>query len=137
MKFTLHESERIGSSPALGLAVEGWNNLFLEGHNSDGVCLQWDQSLVWASVGPIPVGLIAWTYVESQQTIWIWLSYVKPQYRRKGVFRKMYSRLQQVAIEKKAVKISGGMKFNNLPMMSAARKCGRAQESITFSEILK
>lgn len=57
--------------------------------------------------------------------IWIWLSYVEPDMRRKGVFKQLWFALEQITRAKGISKIVGAVRFSNAPMNAAALSRGR------------
>lgn len=72
-----------------------------------------------------PVGFLAYSWDEEAEEIWIELSFILPEYRRKGIYTALFERLVQIANRKGASSVRSGIHPNNEPMLKAAVSTGR------------
>jgi ribosomal protein S18 acetylase RimI-like enzyme len=72
------------------------------------------------------VGCIVFYEPEDEEgLIWEALTYVKPVWRRRGVYRKLWTALVKEVQERHVTKISGSVHVENFGMRAAALKIGR------------
>jgi GNAT superfamily N-acetyltransferase len=136
MDTEIKTSEKMNGSPALPLLVEGWSELFRNGHASPDVAIAWDHSVLWIEDGGVPVAAMSYHYTDWNRQFWINLGYVKPSHRRRGLYRKLYEEAHRIAVEKKAHHISGGTNWNNHIMRATAEDLGRKPDYVIYTEVL-
>lgn len=113
--------------------AEGWNEILQAGNGEDAVCPNWDQEAIVAKVDGDVAGVLTFVEFEAYRHIWIYLSYVRPRYRRQGLFRKMFDRLTEIAREREVPEIQSGVSARNTTMQKVNARLGRKVESLTYS----
>jgi len=88
-----------------------------------------------AKSGKSIIGFII--YDQYEGGYWIYLSYVKKNKRRQGVYSKMYKKLRKLAKENNKTFIESSTHITNLSMRMAAIENGRNGSFITYKEEIK
>lgn len=113
--------------------IKGSNQLVRSGmvENKDefGFCL-WGNAMVAYSRNGKVVGVM--TYQKQNEGLWINLSFVDKSYRRRGIYRAMYSMLKETCIKDKKKFIESSTHIKNKAMQACAKKTGRAASYVTL-----
>lgn len=96
----------------------------------------WDCKALFAESDGTIVGFLCWKITEWRQEAWICLGYVKPDYRRQGVYTMLYQALRAECKRLKLRSIAGGIHHLNTAVIKAAEAQGRALEEGTWREWL-
>jgi hypothetical protein len=128
----------LNETPALDLAIRGWADAqernFGDGsmncHSSLKAFIGWSDS-GGVSSRRVPVGVITFENEPALKRVWVFQSYVLPEYRRRGIYTAMWDSLVLHAInECKAKSIQSGVHVKNVEMRAAAKSQGRIEEFI-------
>jgi GNAT superfamily N-acetyltransferase len=113
---TLELFKKIVNTPALPLAVEGWNALNKQGYTESGeVMIHWDHCAILArDPAGLASGVLTFQHLEWCSTINTCIAYVLPNKRRRGIHTKMWRLLVDFARAEKVVHISSGVHEANL-----------------------
>lgn len=112
------------------MAQRAYVELAESGFGIDEIALHWEQNAVVALDGTAPIGVMVWTEEKWNKGLWLLLSYVSPDHRRRGVFTAMWSALVEKAKEKKLGFIRSMTNVHNYPMRAAAEKVGRVEDCV-------
>ncbi len=77
------------------------------------------------------VGFIIFSHEEKEVTLDIRLGYVRPEYRRRGVYRQVWTALVEHARTLGVLRIWGGTDVRNEPMRKFWASVGRKEESVS------
>lgn len=123
----------LNRTPALPLAVEGWFRLFQQGLAGDTVQVQWDHnSLVAFDNDDVAMGIITYAHLEYLKSLTVCIGYVRPAYRRLGVYRALWDALVGKATEMKASVIDSSTFIENAPMRAVASDQRRRETSVNL-----
>lgn len=117
----------------MAIVAEGWAAILADGNGEDAVCPAWDQEVIAAIVDGKVVGIVTFTVSEWANYLWVHLSYVRPQYRRQGLFRTMFEKLTEIAQEREIPEICSGVSARNTAMQKVNVRLGRKIESLVYS----
>lgn len=93
-----------------------------------------DNGIVWAEVRGATVGCMTYKWQDWNDKMFINISFVSEGLRRQGVYMKMNARLREIAIERGAIEMMGGIDVDNAAMRACAERCGRVATGILYSE---
>lgn len=117
----------------LPLAVEGWHHLLTNGlvdiHVS---AFDWDNDYVVAWLDGEPVGLIVFAHQVWNKVLLVRFGYVQPQWRRMGIYQRLWEALVKDAQERKIPRISSATYLTNTAVRSLAEKQGRGELMVTL-----
>lgn len=133
--------DQINNTDALVLAIEAHYELMKAGLSNPMQMVGWDNSAILARTEGhlrtgtimIPAGVITFEHAKWQKRVYIQLGYVKPEYRRQGIYRAMWDELVRKARELNAKQIMGVVSAQNHDMLAAAKSLGRYQHSINLA----
>jgi RimJ/RimL family protein N-acetyltransferase len=137
-EFTIKHFSLIGQCPdAVELAVMGWLELIQKIGDSDGsLKIGWDHRAIVAQNDGLTVGVMTWSDEEHLGRLWINLSFVRPDFRRRKVHTIMFQELVEKAKELGRRRIGAGTFVGNKKSLAAMKKQGRILKySITEYEI--
>lgn len=105
MSFTVEYSRSAADTQAFALIAEGWNELVQEGVTPDGVGVPSisEQSEVLYAVNSDDsdvIGVLTWKTTSSVFEVGI--AYVEPSSRRQGVFKSLFTSLEEMAVKRGA-----------------------------------
>lgn len=135
----------IGGTAAAALATKGWSECYDNGWSNGSLNMDDSHDAFLASFRAkadfavdgfvdLNVGVLTWVYFENTRTVWVWQSYVKPEYRGRGIYRKMWHAMVEYARDElKARKIESGTHVNNTVMRKVAEKMGRREIAVVLS----
>lgn len=127
--------EGLNGTPALPLALRGWTDLVDRGMCRNVVMLFWDNWAVVAELDGTPVGVITFSKSDWLREFHISIGFVLPEYRRRGVYRAMWTDLVAWARELKFRAIEGSTKAENATMRSVAAALGRREDVTLHFEL--
>lgn len=137
MHRRIFETKQIGGLPIFDLAIEGVSELRARDLAIAGCFpVGWDDEAIWCEIDGVPVGLIAFQHQRWLRSVYITLSYVKSEHRRRGIWEEMYERLRTRAIELDCRRISGTVSANNRAIEAAALSVGRKLVAHVYEEML-
>ncbi len=141
-RYKLYQSDSLASSPALPLIVQGWAQMLEKGmadpHSPNVVSS--DHHVLWVEdtqEANQVVAAMSYMNYQSSNTFWICVSYVRPEYRRLGLYKTMYSRLKQLARKGSYSSICSGVVESNTVMQETAQSTGRKKFYSVWKEDLK
>lgn len=79
------------------------------------------------------IGAISYDRVEHTNSIFIYIGYVEPSARRKGVYRAMFDRLVEEARARNVLRIQGSTFITNELMMKVMEALGRKPVATMFN----
>lgn len=124
----------LDASGALLMAVEGYAALLREGladpHYN---MLSGTYKTVTCSTKRRGIiGLICFDEWNTPERFWIYFAYVKPECRRRGVYRGMWNHLLDIAKASNVKSIGSATYVENEPMKATYEALGRRARSITY-----
>jgi GNAT superfamily N-acetyltransferase len=138
VNLRLHQAEQLNGCAALELAVEGWRQLLIKKTASAGlVLLHWDDRVIWFEHKREVIAVMTYRVMDWNKTIWIGLSFVCPQWRKRGLYRRMYRALRVIAAKKGIAAIESGISPTNKVMIAAAQRCGRTLSHLVYRDGLE
>jgi GNAT superfamily N-acetyltransferase len=72
-----------------------------------------------------PIGVLAYQWDTEDDGIWIELTHIAPEWRRKGVYTALFAELVRIGHERGATAIRSGIHRENTAMIRAAIRTGR------------
>lgn len=126
----------LNGTPAAELAVRGWCDVVERGLGDGSLNMSSSLKAVigYAANGRdmLPVGVITWDSEGAR--IWVYQSYVQPEFRGRGVYIAMWHALVDHVTKEfpKARSIESATHIRNLAMREIAKKLGRREEAITL-----
>lgn len=121
----------IANTEALPVAVDAWHALQVARHCGRLVLISWDDAALLA-VRPdgAPMGIITYRVKPEWRVIEIWLGFVYPAFRGRGVYRALWGELVKVATFEGAAEIVSGTHTTNTTMRAVAAKLGRTESGV-------
>lgn len=126
---TVHE---VACTPLMLILARATLELAENGYDGGTTPFSWNSSAIYAECDGKIVGVLAWKRIDWQKQLWIEVGYVLPDYRRRGIYRKMFERLVEKAKALSVRSIAGGVDPDNLAMRHVADSLGRKATSITY-----
>jgi RimJ/RimL family protein N-acetyltransferase len=134
MNLEVCHYEGLNHTPAVALAQQGWAESIKDGLSEPIVALGWDQNAIVASIEDgTPVGVLVWAKQDWGKQIVVVFGYVLPEFRRKGVYDKLWLALVDKAKELKITRILGETHIDNQAMRAVAKKHGRHERSVMLT----
>lgn len=125
MNITAEHFENINRTPAMKLLVEGWFTLLQDGLSEPIVSIFHDDEAVVGYADGQPAGVISAFFVAWSKTTYIRIGYVRPVFRRQGVYTCMWKKLVEVAQERKMRALEGNTLVGNAAMLATSDSLGR------------
>lgn len=125
--------EGLNYTPAVELGYRANLELMQLGLGEAVQTLSWDHNAIVAYEADTPIGVIVWSEEKYNKHIWVTLSYVLPQHRRKGVFAEMWKALIEKAIVLKVMHIRSMTHARNHRMRDVAKKLGRVEDAVRLT----
>lgn len=135
MNVTIENIQKLAGSDATDIAVEGWWDLIQRGLMGDKeYLLQWNNSALLArdEAGQI-VGVLLYQDVDWQNRVGVVLGYVRPTFRRKGVYGKLWAALIEQAQVLGRARIEGATHKENDVMQHVMQKLNRSATRIVYN----
>lgn len=129
--------EGLNDTPAALLAVAGWVDTVEHGFGDGSLNMNSGLKAVigYAANGRdmIPAGVITWDK-NGESSVWIYQSYVIPEFRGRGIYRAMWEALiDHVTKELPKVRtINSATHIRNAAMRAIAKQQGRSEEAVTL-----
>ncbi len=131
--ITVRHYDCVNNTPAFRLAIAAQEDMVAEGFASETIVIRGDSPVLVAFFDnpenepriKVPAGFITYTHNRGNRSIALNVGWVKPDYRRRGVYRTLWERLVEKAQELGAVKILGGTHVANARMRAVGRALGR------------
>ena len=83
------------------------------------------------------VGILVFYINKRVKSCWISHAFIDKEYRRKGMYVRMYKKLRARCIRKNCRSIAGGIKPENKAMIATAKKIGRELVGLRYAEDLR
>ncbi|NTG07248.1 GNAT family N-acetyltransferase [Rhizobium rhizogenes] len=99
-------------------------------HNADGV--HYSHAAIVARLNGEIIGIISYDHIEYNQSIFIYSGWVDPAHRRKGIYRQLFGKLREIAVEKGVLRIQGATAYTNTDMQDVIEKLGRRPVAIFY-----
>lgn len=124
MNIKIIRYETINYTPAVMLATEGWLEQNAAGIGEPSASIHWQQKAIVAFNDDTPMGVITWTDQQHLGAVFAEQVFVKPEWRRLGVFKAMWADLAAQARELKRSHIRLGTNPNNHVAQKVYETCG-------------
>lgn len=129
--------QRIDGSIALPIYARGFSDIMESPFRPPSSTFYPNIEAVIAIEDEKVVGIISYFLdKETETSYWINLSYVLPSHRQKGVWKKMYKKLVEVAKSRHIKVIEGGIHVDNTAMIESAKSVGRRAKFVTYTHDL-
>jgi GNAT superfamily N-acetyltransferase len=125
--------KKTNGSPAIPILVKAWAELLEKGFISSSVPVGAEHEVFAAKADGTIVGVITFYKAEWHNCMWLQLGYVLPEYRNRGIYRKLWNHLVEHSKTQGVATIDGGVDINNTEMLKVAERLGRKAVSITVS----
>lgn len=127
--------EGLNGSAAVSLALRGWIEINDAGLHDGTMNVH---AGLHAIIGHaqngrdmLPVGVITFDHDVNFNRVWIFQSYVVPEFRGRGVYTAMWAKLVEHSAEKLHVRsIEGATHVRNSAMRAVAKRMGRVEEAV-------
>ena len=91
-----------------------------------------DQVITAETEDGVAVGVISYAHAKWAKHIDLKIGYVTPEFRGKGVYRRLWAALVEKAQELKVKEIMGNTHMENSTLRSAAKAFGRAEVGVVL-----
>ena len=91
--ITTEHVENINRTPAVLLALKGATEIIEDGFGDSVLLVQWDHEAIIGYVADEPVGVITFSHTKWVRQLDVSIGYVRPEFRRMGLYRAMWSAL--------------------------------------------
>jgi GNAT superfamily N-acetyltransferase len=133
-KTVIKHYEQINFTPAIPIAVRGQHELLEAGLSEPVALFHWENRAIVAFHGQTPVGVIIWDLAAHRKEANIIIGYVVPEYRRAGIYKRLYAQLIKVAKEKGCNHIRGYTSVRNTALRSFAKTAGRSEMGVMINQ---
>lgn len=137
MKIEFEWFDRLEGAAA-ALALEGWLECRSAGFAADQPFHMngYTKSVV-AYIDAVPVGSIAFEHMDFDKSLFVSMSFVRLEHRRKGLYRAMRDRLvYEAKTVFKVSKITSAVHVNNINMHQIAEHLGFRADAVMFTQTL-
>ena len=128
--LAISHHDGINHTPAFAIALEGHLALIREGLAPEAQIVSWDDQAILATIDGEPVGVMLWRKPDHWRDVTLDLGYVRPAFRRLGVYRAMWDALVVCAQDCGARRITSVTSVDNADMRAVAVKLGRREATI-------
>lgn len=137
MSIEVKEYPRLANTPALRLAMLGWVDVFERGLG-ERTCNVYSNLKGLVAFAPngkdlIPAGVMTYDHTEHNNEIFIYQSYVIPEFRGIGCYTALWNAMVAKGIELKAAKICSATSMRNSAMRAIAARQGRTEDFVYTS----
>lgn len=124
--------DQIGGSRATPIAVAGWHYLHQNGLvNNNTWAVNWDdEAIIGVNLADRPIAILIFSHQKWLKTIYVKLGYVEADFRRKGVYGKLWEKLVEIAQERNVPYIEGATMLQNAAMRSQAKQMDRVEYGV-------
>jgi hypothetical protein len=129
----------INHTPALILGMKGWLEIYEAGLAQCVLPFSWDNNAVMCTDNGHEVGVIVWSEQKWCKSAYIIMGYVKPEFRRIGIYKLMWNNLVE-HIKKNhpdLIKLEGGTHPKNMDMREVMHRLQRKATSYNYTYDLK
>jgi GNAT superfamily N-acetyltransferase len=127
----IREYDGPNQTPAVALIARAWPEMLTNGTAAPELIGNWDHQAIVHFIDGVATGLITYEHVKYRKMLWIHLGYVAPEFRGRGIYRLLWTRLIAIAQKLGAVQIQGGTHVGNASMLACAKALGRKELFIT------
>lgn len=130
----LHHVEKVVGTPAPAIIARAWVDLLEQGLIQDHMIpIGWDDSAFYITDGDRFVAVLSYFAAEWNGGAHVKVGWVAPEYRRRGLYRRLWSALVERAREKGWMRIEGATAANNAPLQAFAASVGRELTAFSYS----
>ncbi len=132
--FTIRRIEKLAQfPPAIPLALGGLLSLIEAGLTEESSTgLGYESLLVVALDGLQVVGVLLYAVQEYRLSLTVEYGFVHPDYRRQGIYRRLWEEIKLIAAETKIKKVIGITHVNNRSMQTVMEHLGRTVSYLTY-----
>lgn len=134
--ITIEHYDMVDLSPAIIMIHEGCLELARKGY-MDTLHVYWDDKVIALRIDSDLVGVMTYRKIQHTSSLWISLSYIDPQHRGAGLYKKLYAELVVKAKEEKVRFIDSGTDVNNHQAQRAFASVGRKVTSYSYRSEVK
>lgn len=125
--------KQLGGTRYMMEAVHAHSMLLREGRSDEYAQLvSWSDEAIVALDGEQCAGVLTFLKTDHTNGFSVCLGYVLPEYRRQGVYRRMWDCLVEEAKARSVAYIWGVVRVNNEDMREVVKKLGREEESVNI-----
>jgi GNAT superfamily N-acetyltransferase len=134
MTISVRLFDRLNNTPAAELATRGWLECVEKGWTDGSLNASSDQKAFVAYVENgrevLPAGVMTWKHFGDTNEIYVFQSFVVPEFRGRGVYTALWQSMVSKAIDLKASAICSGTHSQNRAMRTIAAKQGRREQFV-------
>lgn len=133
MEFKIEEPVTVAECKgASAFMTATMNDLFHLGYGPNEGATPWyyKDKVIVARWNDEIVGLIAYRFEKGDGSLWVILGGVKPNYRLRGCYTKLFAKLVEVARKEGAVRIEASTHVTNNAMRCFNKKLGRTETHV-------
>lgn len=123
---------QISGSRAMEIAIEGEAFLHAQGFSSPHLHVQWNHEALVADVDGEAAGILVYADVDWKNEVWVVLGYVRPHFRRRGIYRALWEALVVRARQAGRPRIGGDTSIKNKAMQQTMEALGRRPVAIIY-----
>lgn len=97
-----------------------------------GSCYSWDEPAVVAYVDGVPAGVCHYQINKDKQELWMNINYIRPEFRGKGLYRKIREDIIRIATEAGANAVRNWVHASNDKSIKANVAVGSKVVGFTF-----
>lgn len=112
--------------------MEAWNDLLQRGMTGGSILVDWEQCAFYAEEDGQVVGVLTYKVYDHDHSLYIAVGYVKPEYRKQGVYRSLWDAAVEKAREKSCTHVTGVTHWDNAEMQAVMKHMGREPRYITY-----
>jgi len=137
-EFSIEHVSQIGGSPYHFAAIKAWVEIVEAGYGDGAnLSISYDDQAIVMKDGETVIGLIVWRNLKWCQSAWVCVGWVRPEYRRRGFYRRLYEATRNAAKVAGARLLDGGVNPANSAILKSAEAMGRVQHGITLRDTLE
>ena len=126
--------EQINRTEAYPLALEGHVELLRQGLAEPVESVSWENEALLAKQGSGELaGVLVFGHQKWNRSFWVQLGFVRPQFRRQGVYRAMWRQLVTIAQARKIPVILGATSVSNTDMQRVMAQLDRSAYAIQYA----
>lgn len=133
MKLTVTHLKQVNRTRAIPVLATAWDELLKLGHADPVMIINWDdEALIAEDAAGHCLGVLSFTHMKWDRSIFVKIGYVRPSARRRGVYRRLWKRLVKIARERDVAQIQGATALQNTNMQRVMAHLGRRGRSINY-----
>lgn len=126
----------ISNRSVMQIITEACHYLYQRRIAGDTPSIHYQQDCVVAMIDDAPVAVIVYKVYAEENYLFIYLGYVRTEYRGRGLYSKMWQHVKNVAEKAGVSKITSVTHPDNLEMRQIYSKQGRLPSAITYDYFL-